>query len=297
MVVMKRFSVLPPSSTNSFTRKALNTALITTLVPLVVLSIALLSPHSSETPYVQVCLVAFTTAITAIFTIVEVRNLLKPVEQLAGFVDKYVSTGEITDLPEDYEGDMGTLMRETKSTVIRLDHSTKELAEASKVDVLTGLQNRRFSAQRLQQDLARANRTQTPLTLVAIDLDDFKHLNDKYGTAVGDVCLKYFADLLKYCVREGDWIARWGGDEFLLLLWDADSRHAEAIINRIRLRLATSEMVHEAGLRLTASFGYTTHAPGDLNFELFAKADAALYRAKRLGRNQAVGPAGVSARH
>jgi diguanylate cyclase (GGDEF)-like protein len=103
--------------------------------------------------------------------------------------------------------------------------------------------------------------------------------------------LKYFAGLAKSCVREGDWIARWGGDEFLILLWDADSRQAEMVINRIRKKLAQSETTHEAGIRLSASFGYTSHSPGDMNYEVFAKADAALYKAKKLGKNQIVSAA------
>jgi diguanylate cyclase (GGDEF)-like protein len=298
MVVMKRFS-LDSLLAKSVVRQSTTTRLViailvTTLAPLTILSAVLASPNLSMSRQGLLCIVALVMAMSAVLGVLVARKFVRPIDELRTFMGNYIANGEIGDLPDDPSSEFGLLMRDVRNTVLRLDLASKELAEASRVDALTGLHNRRFSSQRLQQDLARATRSHTPVSLVAIDIDDFRRLNDQFGATVGDVCLKYFADVVKSSVREGDWIARWGGDEFLILLWDADSRQAEAVIHRIRRKLAQSTLTHEAGIRLSASFGYTAFAPGDKNYEVFAKADAALYKAKRLGRNQMVGPFGTT---
>jgi len=268
-------------SQRGFTSKVLAVALTASLAPTLLLASMLVGGLRPDSPQIGFVILLLVVAVAAGFTLWQIRNLLRPVEVLTKFVDTYVSTGEIEDVPEEMDAELGGLIRNTRNAIVRLDLTNRELAIVSKLDLLTGLPNRGVSMQRLELDVARSNRSLTHLTLVSIDIDDFRRLNDKYGIAVGDACLRHFADLARSCIREGDWIARWGADEFLLLLWDTEFQNADIVISRIRYKLENSEEVHDAGLRLSASFGYASHVPGERASELFARSDAALDRVKR----------------
>ena len=154
------------------------------------------------------------------------------------------------------------------------------------VDGLTGLANRRASADALQAEVARAERLETPLSVVLSDLDGFKEVNDVHGHAVGDEVLKGFAAVLRDTLRESDLAGRWGGEEFLLLLPGADEEGAARFAERVRAALAARSIPGAPGLRVTASFGVAEYARGSDTEELVAAADQALYRAKRSGKNR-----------
>jgi diguanylate cyclase (GGDEF)-like protein len=154
------------------------------------------------------------------------------------------------------------------------------------VDGLTGLANRRAAADALHAEAARAERLETPLSVVLADLDGFKDVNDAHGHAVGDTVLRVFADVLRETLRESDVAGRWGGEEFLLLLPGADEEGAAQLAERVRVALAARDIPGVAGLRVTASFGVAEYA-GETNTEqLVAAADGALYTAKRAGKNR-----------
>jgi diguanylate cyclase (GGDEF)-like protein len=154
------------------------------------------------------------------------------------------------------------------------------------VDGLTGLANRRATADALHAEAARAERLETPLSVVLADLDGFKEVNDLHGHAVGDAVLRVFADVLRETLRESDVAGRWGGEEFLLLLPGADEEGAAQLADRVRVALAARDIPGVAGLRVTASFGVAEYA-GETNTEqLVAAADGALYTAKRTGKNR-----------
>jgi len=156
------------------------------------------------------------------------------------------------------------------------------------IDGLTGLANRRATADALHAEAARAQRLQTPLTVVLADLDGFKDVNDEYGHAVGDEVLRVFADVLRQTVRESDVAGRWGGEEFLLLLPGADEEGAVQLAERIRVGLGDRSIPGAPGLRVTASFGVAKYT-GEVNSEeLVVAADSALYRAKRAGKDRVV---------
>ena len=154
------------------------------------------------------------------------------------------------------------------------------------VDSLTGLANRRASAEALQAELARAGRLGTPLSVVLVDLDGFKDVNDAHGHSVGDEVLRAFADVLRETLRDSDIAGRWGGEEFLLLLPGADEDGAVHLAERVRTGLSSRAIPGAPGLRVTASFGVAEHRSESESQQLVAAADEALYRAKRAGKDR-----------
>ncbi|WP_435010929.1 GGDEF domain-containing protein [Tundrisphaera lichenicola] len=165
-----------------------------------------------------------------------------------------------------------------------LERRNDQLAELANSDELTGLQNRRKFHELIRAHALMAEQQDLPLSLVMLDVDNFKSYNDDYGHPAGDFALRGVALVLREGVRKHDEIGRVGGEEFAILLPDTDAELARELANRLRKAM----IGHEWPLRpLTASFGVATvrkrHATSS---ELFDKADRALYHSKRQGRNQ-----------
>ena len=159
-------------------------------------------------------------------------------------------------------------------------------------DELTGLPNRRYFTQAVEKQIAQQKRYERPFSLLMIDADNFKMINDAYGHHVGDLALQHIARLLTEAVRDSDVAARIGGEEFAILLHEADEEQAIRTAERIRLWISERPMVCADGalLQLTASFGVTSMLPVDRSIDhLLCRADKALYDAKRGGRNQVCG--------
>jgi diguanylate cyclase (GGDEF)-like protein len=158
------------------------------------------------------------------------------------------------------------------------------------VDGLTGLANRRHLDQELAGHLARADRAGGSVALILADLDDFKAVNDQHGHACGDAVLREFAALMNEVVREGDTAGRWGGEEFALVLPDADVDGAALVAERLRAALAEKTILSPEGvpLHVTASVGVAAFPDSGGRAALVDAADEALYRAKRAGKNRVV---------
>ncbi|HEY7412059.1 MAG TPA: GGDEF domain-containing protein [Vicinamibacteria bacterium] len=167
---------------------------------------------------------------------------------------------------------------------------TKRLMHVSGTDRLTGLANRAYFEERLAAEVARAGRTGRPLTLAFLDLDRFKTVNDSFGHATGDLALRHVARLLVEESRKEDVIARWGGEEFVLVLPDTDLAGGHEQAERVRRRVAASPMATRQGLVLLAlSAGCAAFpAEGGDAAGLLAAADRRLLAAKRGGRNRVV---------
>lgn len=158
------------------------------------------------------------------------------------------------------------------------------------VDGLTGLGNRRQAEERLHAEVARASRNGDPVALIIGDLDHFKGVNDRHGHPAGDAVLREFARLLRDATREIDLAARWGGEEFAVLLPGTDADGAVVVAERVRARLADQVVLTAEGapVQVTASFGVAAFPDSESETALLAAADAALYAAKRGGRNRVV---------
>jgi diguanylate cyclase (GGDEF)-like protein len=144
-------------------------------------------------------------------------------------------------------------------------------------DPLTGLYNRRFAEQRLRAEIARSERRGLSLIVVLVDLNDFKQINDEHGHLTGDHVLKEFAKYLSRSTRGSDLAARWGGDEFILLLLDCEVNQLSLILSRLDgLQIACQGKV----LPITFSVGWKAYEPGDQFEELIKEADRNLYAHK-----------------
>jgi diguanylate cyclase (GGDEF)-like protein len=164
-------------------------------------------------------------------------------------------------------------------------HLFAQMQMQALTDGLTGCHNRRSFEMQLERDLHLATRMRQPLSLIMIDLDNFKHINDRAGHGTGDVALRIVADSLKAELRAVDSAARFGGDEFVIILPQAGAEGALIVAERLRKRIAETHIVGYGPT--TASLGLATfpvHASSrDL---LVVAADRALYQAKHSGRNR-----------
>ncbi len=161
----------------------------------------------------------------------------------------------------------------------------QELKWLSLTDPLTQLPNRRHFDQRLSQEVERARRYGNDLCVALCDVDHFKAVNDRLGHNAGDEVLKAVASFLEQHLRDADFVARWGGEEFAVLLPETTLEGAVEVLDRLRVGLAARDWPRLA-TPLTASFGVTPFGVGDSSADAVRRADGALYESKQGGRNK-----------
>jgi diguanylate cyclase (GGDEF)-like protein len=155
-----------------------------------------------------------------------------------------------------------------------------DLIEFATIDDLTRIPNRRSTQAFLKKEFSRAQRNQAEFSVLLIDIDNFKQVNDRWGHSVGDEVLAKTAGIFQAMIRKHDWIGRWGGEEFLMILPGACD--AELLGERVRSEIARSEYSHgAASFHITISIGVTCAHPTSTVDEILKEADSALYRAKK----------------
>jgi len=212
----------------------------------------------------------------------------------------YVSLG---DLIPDYWSFLG--FRPYERTVVSLGlliillfslsglAASQKLASLAIKDGLTGIYNQTYMKARIQEEISRSERYKVPLSLILIDLDDFKSINDKYGHVVGDRTLKAFADFLQDMVRSSDIAGRFGGEEFVIILPQTACLDAAAAAERLRQEVARYPFrmgaQRDKVCQFTISIGvYSSSQSGMTADDFLTQADEALYRAKQEGKNKVV---------
>lgn len=186
-------------------------------------------------------------------------------------------------------------LRRRRALEDTLRETNRTLERKAFVDPLTGLYNRAFLSESIQRELARTRRQTSTLALLMIDLDRFKDVNDRYGHGVGDEVLRAVAGALTAGLREGDVLARYGGDEFCALLPGADAVSAAQVAERVRQQVASLPSRVASAVRVRASIGLATSADleeGAGGQALLERADRALFTAKRRGGDRVVAAGG-----
>ncbi len=173
-------------------------------------------------------------------------------------------------------------------THIELKKAKEKLMQMAITDELTGLANRRYFMDRLNSEYDRTKRYESKFSLLMIDIDHFKKINDNYGHKAGDLVLMETSLKMKKSLRTSDIIGRVGGEEFSVLLPETEIKSALNIAERIRIRVEESVVIYDSEeLSVTVSIGATQSSPGDLTIDdIFIRADTAMYNAKKEGRNK-----------
>ena len=172
-----------------------------------------------------------------------------------------------------------------------LAQALEQIRQLATHDDLTGLLNRRAMLDRMQLEQRRSLRSGSPLLIAQLDIDHFKVVNDTHGHAAGDLVLQSFADTVRRNVRDTDVLARWGGEEFVLLLCDTPAADAVTLMERLRQAVQAMQVpVAQGGqpITVTVSIGLARHTPADPLAGTLERADRALYAAKAGGRNRVV---------
>lgn len=167
-----------------------------------------------------------------------------------------------------------------------LDRHHRRLEAMATTDSLTGLSNRNAFNILFEQNQRNADRTKTPLSLILFDLDHFKRLNDTHGHMAGDLALKTVGSTLRLQLRDNDVLARWGGEEFLVMLQNTPLDQAVEVAEKLRSALASQPLLYEGtAIAVSASFGVAQRHQAETSVALLTRVDRALYAAKHAGRN------------
>lgn len=218
--------------------------------------------------------------------------MLKSMDELAilphklrNVIDAFWTRWELEEKREQFSG----MIKELEEKNAELEEKNEIIERMAQRDPLTGVYNRRAFREILEKDFGAAERYGHPVSAVMLDVDDFKRVNDAYGHLRGDEVLEELARFLERSVRRVDTVARFGGDEFVILLPHADRSRAEEVVRKlhddfVRLAADPASPLHGQGVSFgAASYPDSRIANGD---ELVAKADLALFRAKRTGKNR-----------
>ncbi|MFO0508414.1 MAG: diguanylate cyclase [bacterium] len=273
----------------SFRSKAWLAALISFLIPLAavlfyVLSLAgLRKEHRSE----LIIVIALAGVCGSFFAFWTITSVLRPVYYVASQLKHFLDHQGPANLPIHYRDEVGGLMANVNELTRSLREVLAHSTQTSLLDHLTGVYNRRSAEERLRDSIELCRIRQTTISLAVIDIDHFKTLNDSRGHAFGDMVLRQIAELFRTNLRRTDWIGRWGGDEFVILIQGSEPE-ALALLSRIQ-ELARHNMIiapDQSAHKITFSCGVCEWRDTMDTAMLFARADAALYAAKHGGRDQ-----------
>jgi len=185
---------------------------------------------------------------------------------------------------QQLQQDLSEMKGEIEAAWQRAHALEKELL----IDPLTGIYNRRAYDRRIEEELQRYQRYHRVFSLLVFDVDHFKDINDRYGHSAGDQCLKEIINRVKLILRKSDFLSRYGGEEFVVIVPEINAEGALEVAEKIRATVEQTKFIHKSEVvKITISIGLTHIKPGDrVHDQIFSRADRALYNAKQAGRNR-----------
>ncbi len=268
----------------SFTVKVLLLAFVVTHVPLLgIVGYMLFITELNAADVRRVLLVSGAATLTGtLLALTGLWVMLTPVVSASRSLTAYRRDGTRPVLPTDIEDEGGRLLADVQHTLVELDEALLRATKIASHDGLTGVFTRREGERRLQHDLVSAQASGRPLVVLVLDTDGLKAVNDRWGHAAGDACLRHLTSVIIREVGDDGWIARWGGDEFVVR-WAGEVTMAEPLLQRIDASLAASPVRMPAGASTTISVcaGMAVSTSTDTPTDVVERADAALYARKR----------------
>jgi diguanylate cyclase (GGDEF)-like protein len=255
------------------------------LLPLVIFVVYLLATRSDfDRLYPVLAALVLACFMGFLGTLWALRELLVPIDLTAEALRHYIESRKLPDLPVSFVDRAGKLMEGTQYTISQLHETITRLERASDIDDLTGVYNRRAGEKRLTEEVARGERDLQSFQIAFLDINDFKSINDAHGHSAGDACISHVAALLQLNVRRGDWVARWGGDEFVVGLHR--NRALKMVMGRIVKAIESSpcEIAPGVEVPIRVSCGVAEYRFGSGAEGVLADADRAMYAAKELAR-------------
>src|SRR5258706_3506961 len=218
------------------------------------------------------------------------RELLVPIDLTAETLRAYIDSRKLPDLPVHFPDRAGRLMEGTQYTLSQLHETINRLERVSDTDELTGIYNRRAGDKRLAEEVARAERDLQSFQLAFFDINSFKDINDQHGHSAGDACISHVAALLQLNTRRGDWVARWGGDEFVVGLHR--NRALKMVMERIIKAIESTPCEINPGeeKKVTVSCGEAEYRFWNGAAGVPTDADPAMYTAKELSHHDRGSP-------
>lgn len=231
-------------------------------------------------------IVLITALVGTASTITALIAYAEPVNAISKAMHDFTVHDHLPNLPETYSDDMGELMANTQGALRKLHGMLHNMHELSIRDELTGLYNRRFFGEQFEQLLQRATRYGEPFTLIFVDMDNFKLINDRYSHQIGDQALRQIARLMSATARGADLTARIGGDEFVILFPNTPLEKARLQVDRLCQNMRRFDWtVLFPDFVPTMSIGMAQAEEHDTIEKLMDRADANLHRAKNEGRD------------
>ncbi|MDM8567556.1 GGDEF domain-containing protein [Candidatus Halobeggiatoa sp. HSG11] len=278
---------LPQSLRHDYLLKIITIACFGPIVALLTVFIFLLISPSYELFFLFI-IVLILTIVGTLASIFFLKQLLCPIALTANTLHSALSGKKTAKLPIDFGDNVGQLMTDVQYAIEKIDSFDKSFKKTSAIDPLTGIFNRHIAEQRLLQDMARARREESQMLVALVNIDHFKELNEKFGHSLGDVCLTQIVATLTENIRDGDWLARWSGNKFLVVLWNFDHKATMMVLKRIQQQTVRTPMGELLNFSLSVgACEYRGETDLDTKTDLemlLIHLDEALYQVKKSNR-------------